>query len=253
MFFLFYFLLGLVQGVTEFLPVSSSGHLVLLNKLFGIEQNFVFLSVFLHIATLLAVVFVLRKEIWLLIKNPFSKPAILLVVATIPTVVVVLLFKSFFEASFSGEWLPICFAITATALLFTSIFSKQYPNKKMSYKSAILMGLSQGIAILPGISRSGATICTGLVCGEDKQQTTHFSFLMSIPIIICSLLYEVYQGVSQGVPLVSGNIAYVFVAFVVAFVSGIFAIKFMLRIVQRGKYYYFSIYLYCLAIFCLFV
>lgn len=253
MFFLFYFLLGLIQGLTEFLPVSSSGHLVLLNKLFGMEQNFVFLSVFLHIATLLAVVFVLRKEIWFLIKNPFSKPTMLLVVATVPTVVIVLLFKSFFETSFSGEWLPLCFAITATALLFTSLFSKQYPNKKMSYKSAILMGVSQGIAILPGISRSGATICTGLVCGEDKQQITHFSFLMSIPIIICSLIYEVYKGVSQGTPLLSGNIFLVLMAFVVAFVSGIFAIKYMLKIVQKGKYYYFSIYLYCLAFFCLFV
>ena len=253
MFFLFYFLLGLVQGLTEFLPVSSSGHLVLLNKIFGIEQNFVFLSILLHVATLLAVIVVFRKQIWFLITHPFSKQTLLLIAATIPTVVIVLLFKSFFEKSFSGGLLPLCFCVTASVLILTSLFSKQKQNKKMSYKSAIFMGISQGIAILPGISRSGTTICTGLVCGEDKKQTTQFSFLMSIPIIICSLIYETYQSLNQGLPLISGNILLVLMAFVVAFVSGIFAIKFMLKIVQKGKYYYFSIYLYCLALFCLFV
>ena len=253
MFFLFYFLLGLVQGLIEFLPVSSSGHLVLLNKIFGIEQNFVFLSVLLHVATLLAVVVVFRKQIWFLITHPFSKQTLMLVVATIPTVAIVLLFKSFFEQSFSGNLLPLCFSITASVLVLTSLFSKQKKNKQMSYKSAVFMGISQGIAILPGISRSGATICTGLACGEDKKQTTEFSFLMSLPIIICSLFYEIYQSLSQGLPLFTGNIWLVLMAFVVAFISGIFAIKFMLKIVQKGKYYYFSIYLYCLSVFSLFI
>ena len=252
MIFLFYFLLGLIQGLTEFLPVSSSGHLVLLNKIFGIEQNFLFLSVLLHVATLLAVVIVLRKQIWQMVTHPFSKQTLMIVVATIPTVIIVILFKEFFENAFTGGLLPLCFAMTATLLIFTTLFSKP-KDKQMSYKSAFFMGISQGVAVLPGISRSGVTICTGLICGEDKKQATNFSFIMSIPIIICSLVYEIYESVSAGQTLFSGNAWLVLMAFVVAFISGIFAIKCMIKIVEKGKYYYFSIYLYLLAIACLFI
>ena len=149
--------------------------------------------------------------------------------------------------------MPLCFAITATLLLVTSLLSKHKKEKQISYKTAIMMGISQGIAVFPGISRSGSTICTGLLCGGEKKQTTEFSFLMSIPIILCSLVFETYESVLLGLPLVDGNVWFVFAAFVVAFVSGIFAIKLMKKLALAGKYYYFSIYLYLLAILCLFV
>lgn len=250
---LYYIILGLVQGLTEFLPVSSSGHLVLLNILWGKQDNFIFVSVLLHIATLLAVLLVFRKEVVQLILHPFSRQAKLIYTATIPTVIIVLLFKGVFESSFSGTFLPICFIITAVLLLVTSLFSKQRNVKEMSYKSALIMGISQGIAVFPGISRSGATICTGLLMGEDKKQTTKFSFLMSLPIIVCSMLYEVFGAVSSGAPIFEGNVFLLIVAFIVAFVSGVFAIKFMLKIVEKGKYWYFSIYLFILGVVMFFI
>ena len=252
-FFLFYFVLGLVQGLTEFLPVSSSGHLVLVSKLFGMQQNSLFLSVLLHVATLLAVLIVLRKEIWQLVCHPFSKQTLLYVVATMPTILIVIIFKGFFESTFSGDFLPICFMITAVLLVVTSLYSKNKKGKDITYKNAIIMGISQGIAVLPGISRSGATICAGLLSGSDKKQTTKFSFIMSIPIIICSLVYEVYNCITSGVEFFSGSVWLVVMSFVVAFVSGIFAIKCMLKIVEKGKYYYFSVYLVVVAIISFFI
>ena len=252
-FFLFYFVLGLVQGLTEFLPVSSSGHLVLVSKIFGIEQNSLFLSVLLHVATLLAVLIVLRKEIWQLVRNPFSKQTLMYVVATIPTVIIVVVFKGFFESAFSGAFLPVCFMITAVLLVITSLYSKNKKGKDITYKNAIIMGISQGIAVLPGISRSGATICAGLLSGADKKQSTKFSFIMSIPIIICSLIYEIYNCITTGAEFFSGSILLVVMSFAVAFVSGIFAIKFMLKIVEKGKYYYFSIYLVVVSILSFFI
>lgn len=210
------------------------------------------LSILLHVATLFAVVIVFRKQIWEMIKHPFCKTNKMLVVATIPTIIIVLAFRGFFENAFSGAYLAICFATTAVLLVLTSIFSKQ-KQSEMNYKSAFLMGVGQGIAVLPGISRSGTTLCTGLVVGQGKKQATEFSFLMSIPVIFCSLIFELYNGISAGESLFMGNFWLVAMAFVVALMSGIFAIKIMLKIVQKGKLWYFSVYLVLLSVLCLFV
>lgn len=245
-------ILGIVQGLTEFLPVSSSGHLFLLSKLFKVETS-LYLTVILHVATLLAVLFVLHKEIWEIITHPFSKKAINLYVATIPTVAIVLLFKTKLDSIFeSGAYLPFFFMLTAVLLFGSYVFSK---NKKqpdfaqeIKHSTAFFMGLAQGLACVPGISRSGSTICTGLLCGEDKKECAKFSFLMSVPIIFASLIYELLFSSESVVSIGTISVA---AAFLSAFLVGILSIKFMLKIMEKTKYYYFSIYLFVLSILSL--
>ena len=255
-------ILGLVQGLTEFLPVSSSGHLTLLNKIFGIEGNTLLLTILLHVATLFAVFFVLRKEIWQLIRHPFSLEARNLYIATIPTVMIVLLSKGFLEDQFSSaKLLPYCFILTAILLAVTNVIDERNKKKNLYYpdqgfrnnvRSSLVMGIAQGLAVLPGISRSGSTICAGLLAGENREKTAKFSFLMSIPIILGSMLYEILKG-DYGTLASTSMIAPLIVAFLSAFLVGIFSIKLMLRVVQNAKYYWFSIYLVGVSILAFFV
>ena len=253
--FIYAIILGLVQGLTEFLPVSSSGHLLLVNKLFNESGNFLFVAILLHIATLLAVVVVFRSEVWYLITHPFSIEARKIYVATIPTVVLVLIFKGFIEDSFEGVFLPFAFLITAVVLFIAEMKKNKNPKiiKDISYKSAFIMGIAQGLAVFPGISRSGSTICTGLFAGEEKNEVAKFSFVMSIPIILASMAYEVFGAVINKTPLFSGSVLPLIVSFVIAFISGIFAIKFMLKIVSKSKYFVFSIYLLLIGILSFFI
>lgn len=238
---------GILQGITEFLPVSSSGHLVLFNKIFGTSDDFVFFSVLLHFATLFAVVIVLWKDIKFLIKNPFSRPAKMIYIATIPTVVIVLLFKGFFEDAFSGNLLPICFVITAILLAATELFAKKIDGKKMSFKTAALVGVAQGIAVLPGISRSGASICTAVLCGVDRQRASRFSFIISIPIILASIAYELFGAITSGGVILDTPLVPTLFAFVAAFVAGLFCVKFMLTVFQKIKLWWFVGYLIIIA------
>ena len=249
-------ILGIVQGLTEFLPVSSSGHLALFSSLFNVETDFLLVSILLHLATLLAVVFVFYKDIFYLLKHPFSKDAQKIYIATIPTILIVLLFKGLIDKFFTNaSILPFCFMLTAVLLFVTYIIEKKTKNikqKEIKKSSALAMGIAQGLAILPGISRSGSTICTGLLLGEDKTSTAKFSFLMSIPIIIASMIYEIlFNG--GGNALSEIGILPLIISFVSAFIVGIFSIKFMLKIVEKAKYYYFSIYLVVISILSFFV
>lgn len=246
--------LALIQGLTEFLPVSSSGHLVLVSKLFGNTQDFLLLSVLLHVATLFSVVFVLRKQVWEIIKNPFGNLSKKLVVATIPTVILVFLFKSFIEKAFSGIYLPFCFMATAVLIIFTEVLSKNHKNrnKKLDYKDSLIMGVFQGIAVLPGISRSGSTICGGLISGANRDEVANFSFLMSIPIIVASLIMEVYDYVVSGT-VVTFAWYELLIGFVVAFISGFFAVKFMINLIKKHSLIWFSIYLILISVLSFFI
>lgn len=253
--FIYAIVLGLVQGLTEFLPVSSSGHLLLVNKLFGESGDFLFVAILLHLATLLAVVIVFRKDVLYLIKNPFSLETKRLIIATIPTVIIVLIFESFINNAFSGDLLPYCFLATAILLFIVDMGKnkKRKIVKELSYKSAFIMGVFQGVAVVPGISRSGATICAGLLAGEPREEVAKFSFLMSIPIILASMLYEVLGAIVNKTPVFVGNVLPVIISFVVAFIVGIFAIKIMLKVVSKAKYFGFSIYLIIIAILTFFI
>lgn len=245
-------LIGLVQGLAEFLPISSSGHLVVLYDIFNISDNTLLLSIIMHLATLFAVVIVYWNDIVLLIKNPLCRTNKLLLTATIPTIIIVLIFEFTLDNIFGGDFVIIGFLITAVVLVISeklnknsSSISSDVLDIDMSYKTACIIGISQGIACIPGISRSGSTIATALMCKVNKSDATKFSFLMSIPIIIASFCYELLKVKEATFDF--GTLE-LFVGFLVAFASGILAIKYMIKFIKNKKLYIFSIYLVILAL-----
>ncbi|MDE6583354.1 MAG: undecaprenyl-diphosphate phosphatase [Clostridia bacterium] len=249
--FLALFFLGLIQGLTEFLPVSSSGHLVLFSKIFGVEES-LFVSILLHVATLLSICVVFYKDIWKLIRHPFSQETMQIVVATIPTCVIVLVLMPLIKSSFSGTILPLCFLVTAILLLVAQKLSKNKNSEKIDYKTAFFMGIAQGFAVFPGISRSGSTISAGLLSGKDKGEVAKFSFLMSVPIVLLSLLMEVFE-IATGALVVDIQILPTLLAFVVASIVGIFAIKLMIKLTTNASLKWFSFYLILISVVTLFV
>lgn len=255
-------ILGLIQGLTEFLPVSSSGHLVLFSRIFGVEES-LFVSIILHAATLLSIVIVFRKKLLNYIKHPLCDDCKKLVVATIPTCIIVLVLMPILNKSFEGNFLPICFMITAALLTATNLLylkkKKVEPYKnvsfegfKLTYGQALTMGIMQGLAVFPGISRSGSTICGGIIAGGDREDVAEFSFLMSIPIIILSLVKELYEIIVESHTFVV-NIPGLIIGSIVAFVVGIFSIKFMINLTKKMNFIWFAIYLFVLAIVCFFI
>jgi undecaprenyl-diphosphatase len=244
-------LLGLVQGLAEFIPISSSGHLLLVQYIFGVNVDLLAFYVVLHIATLFAVLLVFRKKVWQLICNPFCRTNYCLLVATIITCAMALVFNDWIDNVMTYRVLPITFMITAIVLFCISfVENKSGDTGEVQYKTGFAAGLAQGIALIPGISRSGATISASLATGENRERAAEFAFLMSIPIIIASCVHQVAFnpsgfGAVSALPLIAG--------FVTAFVSGVFAIKFMLHVIKRVKLYWFSAYLVALSIVLSFV
>ena len=240
-----YIFIGFIQGLTEFLPISSSGHIVLFGSMFNLD-NLLLISVVAHIGTLFAVIFCYRKRLYTLIRHPFNKTNLNLIIATIPTVILVLLFNTFFESSFSTKTLIWGFLISAV-LLFIADFKKD-SMKPITKRSALYMGLAQGLALLPGISRSGSTLVCGLLVGVEKNEALDFSFLMSIPIIIASAVYESFKLFSAQITI---NWLGIFVVMITSFIFGILSIKIMLKLVKKNKLYFFSIYLIVLSLIIL--
>ncbi len=234
------FILGLVQGLTEFLPVSSSGHLVLFQRWMGLDGDVLFFDLLLHVATLLAVLIVMRRQIVAIIKRPFSREACMIYVACVPTFILALIFKSLAEKSFSGSFLPLCFLITAVLLVVSEQIAKRKTPRPFNFKHALLMGTAQGLALFPGISRSGSTMCAGLIGGASKEDVASFSFLLSIPIILASFVLELPDVILGG-----GMLSFwpAFVGFMTAFVSGVASVKLMLSAVKKSKLWCFSVYL----------
>ena len=235
-------LIGFVQGITEFLPVSSSGHVVLFGSLFELD-NLLLISIVAHIGTLFAVIYCYRKDLLELVKHPKNPTNLKLIIATIPTVVMVLLFKHFLEDNFSTSTLVWGFLLSAILLLVADL--KKESNKTVNKMNALYMGISQGLALLPGISRSGTTLTCGLILGVNKKEALDFSFLMSIPIIFASAIYESFKIISSQITV---NWLGIFVVMISSFVFGILSIKIMLRVVKKNKLYYFSIYLIVLSL-----
>jgi len=248
--------LGIVQGLTEFLPVSSSGHLILLQHVFELPSDMLLFNIVLHIATLCAVLIMFRKKIWQLVRHPWNKTNLCLVISTAITCTLVVLFKDLIDRTFHISVLPFAFMATAIILFMTSFVGGQSSKPKLlgtpnhvTYQSAIFVGIAQAIAVVPGLSRSGTTISTLLFTGTKREQAAEFSFLMSIPIIIASFAYELMDVGSN----IAIDIVPTAVAFVAALLSGIIAIKFMLAIIRRVKFHWFSYYLVILAMICLFL
>lgn len=246
-------LLGLVQGFTEFLPISSSGHLVLVQEIVGTtSENIVLFDTLLHLATLVAVCVALRKQIVYVVKKP-RKPLLMLVVASIPAGVVGLLLSDKIEALFSTtEYLWIFFAISAILLIVSDYISKPDEQNQcvalgsIGIKQAVAMGLMQAVAVLPGISRSGSTIVGGIATKGLRRDVTDFSFLMSIPIILASVLLQIIK-IANGEVALSLPIAATLSGMIAATVSGYLSIKVMLGLVQKCKLKYFGVYLIALS------
>jgi len=243
--------LGIVQGLTEYLPVSSSGHLAIGSYLFGIDgaDNLTF-TILVHVATVLSTFVVLWSEIDWILKGLFkfkmneeTRYALNIVVSMIPIGIVGLLFKDKVEAVFgSGLFIVGCMLLLTAALLIFSYYAKPRQKEKISIKDAFIIGLAQACAVMPGLSRSGSTIATGLLLGNKKESLAQFSFLMVIPPILGEALLDVIK-------LVKGEEAFggidtlpLVVGFVAAFLSGCVACKWMINIVKRGKLIWFGIY-----------
>ena len=262
-------ILGIIQGLTEYLPVSSSGHLAIGQALFGLndgEDNLAF-TVLLHIATVLSTVVILWREIlWLfadLFKfkwNEGTKYIIYIVISMIPIGVVGLLFKEQVETFFGNGLLivGICLFITASLLAFSQ-FAKPRPIENVPPKlgflissvQAFIIGIAQSIAVLPGLSRSGSTIATGLLLGIKKERIAQFSFLMVIPPILGEALLDVKDMAKMGVSTALGGISPVdaIVGFLAAFAVGCVACKWMINLVKKGKLIWFAVYCVAAGIF----
>lgn len=243
--------LGLIQGLTEYLPVSSSGHLAIGAHLFGIngEDNLTF-TIMVHVATVLSTLVILWKEIDWILKGLFkfqmneeTKYALNIVISMIPVGVVGLFFKDQVEEVFGSGLLIVGIMLLVTACLLTfSYFAKPRQKENISPLHAFIIGLGQALAVLPGLSRSGTTIATGLLLGDKKEKMAQFSFLMVIPPILGEALLDLLKGLKGEEALGAIDAFPMIVGFVAAFVSGCLACKWMINIVKKGKLVYFGIY-----------
>tara|TARA_B100000427_G_scaffold180424_1_gene150037 strand:- start:143 stop:931 length:789 start_codon:yes stop_codon:yes gene_type:complete len=251
-----YFILGLIQGLAEFFPISSSGHIVLYSSIMGIaEKHPLLLSIVVHFATTLSTIVVYRDKIRRVIIGLFKHRqqsqmhfVLQLVISTLPIIFVGIFFRNNIEALFHNATHLVCLMLvfTGIVLMLTNNFNKG--NKKITFKSAFIIGLAQALAILPGISRSGLTIATAVCLKIDRKLAAEFSFLMAlIPIIGISLI-EIYLLISL-TNLHDINIAAILIAFFTAFFSGLFACKHMIKIVQNNNLNYFGYYCILIGIF----
>jgi Uncharacterized bacitracin resistance protein len=254
-------ILGLVQGLAEFLPVSSSGHLILARALMGISDAtaqtdvYLMLDILLHMGTLIAVLVVFWRD-WLnILKNPFkSKTLLLLFIASLPALIVAVLFNDLMESFFTGWFLGVSFLITAIFLLIAEAVSKKQRNTtgKVGFKHAIVMGIMQAIALLPGVSRSGSTLTGGVLSKLNRSAAAKFAFMMSAPAIVGSLLIEGKGAYESGafaqlalVPTLAGM--------AIAAISGYLAIRFMLKLIQKASLSWFALYVAIVGVVVLFL
>ncbi|TXG36844.1 undecaprenyl-diphosphate phosphatase [Seonamhaeicola maritimus] len=253
-------ILGIIQGLTEFLPVSSSGHIELGKAILGSnpeQKDNLLVTVVLHFATALSTLVVFRKDVLDIIKgclkfkwNEDLQFLFKIGVSMIPAVVVGLFFEEQLEALFSGNILLVgCMLIITAALLFLADKAKD-TNKKVSFSNALVIGVSQAIAMLPGISRSGATISTSVLLGNDKTKAARFSFLMVVPLIFGKIAKDILSG---EISTNSQNFTVLSIGFVAAFISGLFACTWMITLVKKSKLSYFAIYCVVVGIIAIIV
>lgn len=261
-------ILGLVQGLAEFLPISSSGHLALLQQWFGIQEDKVLLfAVLLHVGTLISVFIVywrdiaeLIVELFLTIKDlctgkglrlqerPVRKLGIMIIVATIPTGIIGILFNDLFDSLYNSI-IPIGIGLIITGFLLVMAERMGASNRgieQMNFRNALFIGTVQGIAICPGISRSGSTLFGSLICNLDRKFAVKFVFLISIPSILGSAVMEAPAALESGFGM--AQLGPVLVGMIVAAVSGLIAIKTMIKIVSDKKLNYFSYYVWALGL-----
>ena len=242
-------LLGLIQGLTEFLPVSSSGHLTFFEIAFGLNEGNVLFNILLHVATLLALVIYFRKRILNIICNPLDKYVRMLLLSSIITTIIGILIDHFVGAEGNLIVISVGFIITAILLVCVNYFvkSKKYCAQDFSYKHAIVVGIIQGVAVLPGLSRSGCTLAGGVLCGAKQKQAAEFSFLLSIPIILAGTAYEIFKGAKFGFSVSATDILPMCVGCIVAFVVALATLKIMMKLIEKNKWLWFAAYLLIFA------
>jgi len=242
-------ILGIVQGLTEFLPVSSSGHLELAKVMFGdnsIPKESLTFTVVLHFATALSTLVIFRKDVWQIIRGLFQFKmneefifSVKIIVSMIPAVIIGLLFEAELEAFFNRNVLLVGFMLLITGLLLFLADKAKNTNKNVSYNNAFIIGISQAIAMLPGISRSGATISTSVLLGVDRTRAARFSFLMVVPLIFGKVAKDFASG---SINFSDENFGVMSAGFLAAFIAGLLACNWMITLVKNSKLYYFSIY-----------
>ena len=245
--------LGLVQGFGEFLPISSSGHLLMLQRLFGLTEGGRLTTVLLHAATLAAVCIVYREQLAALIKKPIQRKTLWLIAATAVTAAITFAFGKLFDAADGGGLLWICFLVTSAILAAGELVKRNFPRRlalgDMKLRHAALIGALQGIAVLPGISRSGATITGALICGFKKKDAAEFSFLLSVPAILGGTVLELPELFRSG----AGDLSWyaILIGMAAAGISGWFSVRFMIRLITKRSLWGFSAYTALLGIFLL--
>lgn len=248
-------ILGIVQGLTEFLPVSSSGHLELMKFMLGdsaVPEESLLMTVVLHFATALATTVVFRKEIARIISGIFQKDNIeerqfagKIIVSMIPAVIVGLMFEKEIETLFSQNIFLVCSMLLVTASLLFYASSRQGKELPVTFKSSFLIGLAQAVAILPGVSRSGATISAALILGVDRKEAASFSFLMVIPLIFGKMAKDFLDG---SLTTTAVNLPEMMIGFVTAFITGYMACIWMIKIVRNSKLQFFAWYCVIIAL-----
>jgi len=249
-------ILGLLQGLTEFLPVSSSGHLEIGKSIFGIHSSEgMTFTIIVHFATVLSTLIVFRKDILVLFKSLFTfkynednKYILKIILSSIPVIIVGLLFAEELEALFTGNILFVGFMLLITSFLLGFAHFAKKGEKPITFWHALIIGVAQAIAVIPGISRSGATIATSLVIGNKKEEIAKFSFLMVIIPVLGAVSKDIYDSFisSNAVPMQEISVFSLIIGFIAAFLTGLFACSVMIKIVKNSKLIYFAV--YCLII-----
>ncbi|MDR0271852.1 MAG: undecaprenyl-diphosphate phosphatase [Clostridiales bacterium] len=241
--------LGIVQGIAEFLPVSSSGHLVVLQRVFGMEEPALTFDIVLHVGTLVAIIIVFWKDIFEIIKKPFSKMTYLLIVGTLPVVFAGFFLRDVIEYLQTGIWLAAAFTLTGFLLLFADRFAEGKKSEEdITYKDALIIGCLQALALPPGISRSGMTITGALSRGINREAAAKFSFMLAIIAIAGAGTLEAFTLIRE--PSESSaavGVVPMLIGFVVSAAVGYASIKLMLKLIKAAKLRYFSYYVWALA------
>lgn len=242
-------ILGIIQGLTEFLPVSSSGHLELAKAILGdtsVPEESLTFTVVLHFATALSTLVVFRKEVAEIFRGLFQftwneemKFSLKIIVSMIPAVIIGLLFEKQLESFFGGKILFVGIMLLVTAVLLLFADKAKNTNKEVSFSNSLIVGISQAIAMLPGISRSGATISTSVLLGIDRSKAARFSFLMVVPLIFGKIAKDFLSG---DINFQASEIAPISAGFIAAFLAGLVACNWMIALVKKSKLSYFSIY-----------
>ena len=248
-------ILGIIQGLTEFLPVSSSGHLELGKAILGdtsVPEESLLFTVVLHFATALSTLVVFRKDVFEIIGgllsfkwNEETKFSLKIVISMIPAVFVGLFFEEQLEALFGGNILFVGFMLLITALLLWLADKARNTGKNVSYSNAFVIGISQAIAMLPGISRSGATISTSVLLGNDKTKAARFSFLMVVPLIFGKIAKDLLSGELMES---SADFSILAIGFVAAFIAGLAACTWMIALVKKSKLSWFAVYCFVVGL-----